>query len=177
MDGKPPQLAMTNFFEQFLIQPLTRDEFFNSVWEQKPAKFQGTGIESLPKESMLGPDSIAAMLRILEVCDGEFGPLLPDGVEWLLFKNKRIIPPSIYTSPFEAYLDGCSVVVNHIEIVYPPIMDLCLALEKHFPFAYVNGYFSPPNAQAAPPHADDRDVFILQVLGSKKWKVYERVQM
>jgi len=33
-------------------------------------------------------------------------------------------------------------------------------------------YLTPPNEQAVAPHADDRDVLVLQITGSKSWKVY-----
>jgi hypothetical protein len=40
------------------------------------------------------------------------------------------------------------------------------------PHAFANLYATPPCAQAVAAHADDRDVFVLQVSGAKAWRVY-----
>ena len=83
---------------------------------------------------------------------------------------------SMYNAnPFAAYLDGCSVVLNHADQLCPRLAALCEDLQQSFPHCYCNGYLTPPGAQAVPPHADDRDVFVVQLLGEKVWKVYKHV--
>eukprot|EP00980_Cylindrotheca_fusiformis_P007567 scaffold1580_cov116-Cylindrotheca_fusiformis.AAC.2 len=98
----------------------------------------------------------------------------------LVFQNRELKSPeeiqSLYGSSLYApYLDGCSVVLNHGELLSPWIAYLCQDLQEEFPHVYANCYLTPPDSQAVPPHADDRDVFVLQLVGSKEWKVYERV--
>lgn len=98
----------------------------------------------------------------------------------LVFQNRELKTleeiQSLYGfSLFAPYLDGCSVVVNHGDLLSPWIACLCQDLQEEFPHVYANCYVTPPNSQAVSPHADDRDVFILQVVGSKEWKVYEQV--
>mmetsp|Transcript_42487 Transcript_42487/g.83520 ORF Transcript_42487/g.83520 Transcript_42487/m.83520 type:complete len:484 (-) Transcript_42487:7-1458(-) len=78
-------------------------------------------------------------------------------------------------SPFAAFLDGCSIVHNHADLMSPSLAALCLDLQKSLPHAYVNTYLTPPNAAAVNAHADDRDVFVIQILGEKRWKVYGEV--
>ena len=78
-------------------------------------------------------------------------------------------------SLFAAYLDGCSVVINHSDNKSSWIAALCEDLQESFPHAYANAYLTPPSAQTVPPHADDRDVFVIQVVGSKRWKVYHKI--
>ena len=78
-------------------------------------------------------------------------------------------------SLFAPYLNGCSVVLNHGDLVSPWIAALCQDLQKTFPHAYANCYLTPPNSQAVPPHADDRDVLVIQLVGSKDWRVYQNV--
>ena len=34
---------------------------------------------------------------------------------------------------------------------------------------------TPPLSAAVPPHADDRDVLVVQIYGSKQWRVYDNV--
>jgi Cupin superfamily protein len=94
----------------------------------------------------------------------------------LLFQNRENVSPVLYDrSLFHAYLNGCSVVVNHADETCPYLATLCQDLQKSVPHAYANTYLTPPGSQAVPPHADDRDVLILQVYGKKHWKVYKNI--
>ena len=96
----------------------------------------------------------------------------------LLFQNQQPVDPhSKYSSSslYHAYLDGCSVVINHADETCPYIATLCEDLQQSFPHAYANTYLTPPNSQAVPPHADDRDVLIIQVVGQKHWRVYRKI--
>ena len=49
----------------------------------------------------------------------------------------------------------------------------CQKLRADFFHAYGQLYITPPLAQAVQQHADDRDVFVIQLEGSKKWKVLQ----
>mmetsp|Transcript_52040 Transcript_52040/g.123913 ORF Transcript_52040/g.123913 Transcript_52040/m.123913 type:complete len:488 (+) Transcript_52040:121-1584(+) len=92
----------------------------------------------------------------------------------LTFKNQEQVGG--YPSLFHAYLHGASVVINHAEATFPPLLEWCQKLRKHFvPHAYMNLYLTPAGAQTVRPHSDDRDVILLQCLGRKKWKVMEPV--
>lgn len=94
----------------------------------------------------------------------------------LLFQNRENVSPELYDrSLFHAYLNGCSVVVNHADETCPYLATLCQDLQRSVPHAYANTYLTPPGSQAVPPHADDRDVLILQVYGKKRWQVYRNI--
>ena len=86
-------------------------------------------------------------------------------------------------SLFAAYLDGCSLVHNHAELLHGTVAALCHELEQPssqsftplvLPHVYANVYITPPDAQTVPAHADDRDVFVVQVQGQKHWTVSAR---
>jgi hypothetical protein len=74
-----------------------------------------------------------------------------------------------------AYLDGCSIVMNHADTIHPYIALLCQDLQNSFPHVYANVYLTPPSSQTVPAHADDRDVFIIQVVGCKLWTIYTNI--
>jgi len=98
----------------------------------------------------------------------------------LIFQDKVLKNPDevkeLYGSClFASYLDGCSVVLNHGDLVSPWIAALCQDLQRSFPHAYANCYLTPPSSQAVQPHADDRDVLVLQLVGEKDWKVYQSI--
>jgi hypothetical protein len=104
----------------------------------------------------------------------------------LIFQNQRVkswdeVNASYGNSLFAAYLDGCSIVFNHADLLNPYLAFLCQDLQQQstgspgFPHSYANCYLTPPHSQTAPPHADDRDVFIFQLVGKKRWQVYSQV--
>jgi hypothetical protein len=106
----------------------------------------------------------------------------------LLFRNRcmvdaedrrakyRYVDGSIgITNLWAAFLDGCSVVLNHVDLQSPWIALLCEDLQLSLPHAYANAYITPAGSQAVSAHTDDRDVLIIQVYGRKQWTVYERI--
>lgn len=75
-----------------------------------------------------------------------------------------------------AYLDGCTMVVNQADRYHPTLFDMCRVLAAdyfHHVFAVV--YLTPPNSYAVRLHNDDQDVFLLQVWGTKHWKIRNAV--
>jgi hypothetical protein len=101
----------------------------------------------------------------------------------LIFRDQSIVSyddvigPKYDNELWAALLDGCSVVVNHADstIGCPWLSVLCDDLQKSVPHAYVNVYITPPYQRAVDAHADDRDVLIIQLYGTKRWTVYRNV--
>ena len=77
-----------------------------------------------------------------------------------------------YASAHAAFADGASIVINHVDKAWPPLNALCTRLGERFRYAFANLYFTPYASQTAPPHSDDRDVFVLQMHGAKRWRVW-----
>ncbi|CAE7922083.1 unnamed protein product [Symbiodinium sp. KB8] len=143
-----------------LIRPLTVDAFFRDVWERAPRAFQGA------LESCLAPLSWEVLDEVLLRA---LAPGCPEETELVIYKGLK--PSEEYSSPAAAYLDGASIIVNHVDKVWRPVFELCRAL-REFPSLYANCYVTPQESQAAPPHADDRDVLVFQLEGTKHWKIY-----
>ena len=51
-----------------------------------------------------------------------------------------------------------------------------IEVELNFPIQ-VNAYITPPGSQGLVPHYDDHDVLILQIQGSKIWRLYNGVDI
>jgi hypothetical protein len=119
--------------------------------------------------------------QVRQETERDDGQLLKEGdAGALLFKNQEGLSPddrALYAnSLFAAFLDGCSVIVNHADFFSPWIAALCEDIQLSFPHAYANTYLTPAGCcQAVLPHADDRDVLVIQIFGSKEWQVYEKV--
>ena len=55
----------------------------------------------------------------------------------------------------------------------PALASFCRSLESDFSFPFqTNVYLTPPRAQGARYHYDTHDVFVLQVVNSKRWTIY-----
>jgi hypothetical protein len=100
----------------------------------------------------------------------------------LIFRDQSIVSyddvigPKYNNELWAALLDGCSIVVNHADsTICPWLAVLCDDLQKSVPHAYVNVYITPPYQRAVDAHADDRDVLIIQLYGTKRWTVYRNV--
>jgi ribosomal protein L16 Arg81 hydroxylase len=78
---------------------------------------------------------------------------------------------SVYRSYYD---EGYTITIDRLELRWKPISALCKNLENtlHHPTA-ANLYFTPLNAQGFLPHFDTHDVFILQLEGSKTWRIYD----
>jgi ribosomal protein L16 Arg81 hydroxylase len=68
---------------------------------------------------------------------------------------------------------GATVVWDAIDQVHPPIRALKEVVERALgAFAFVNMYASWGSVGALGGHWDDHDVFVLQVIGRKRWRVH-----
>jgi ribosomal protein L16 Arg81 hydroxylase len=149
------------------------DHFFRQIWQKQPAIFH-TSQRQDPKSGALSNALSMAwndVADLLSQCrQGESQPLY--------FQQGKPVtdPHCLYSSnPFAAYLDSCSVIVNHADFHHHLIASLCNDLQKTFPHVYANTYLTPPNGHAVEAHADDRDVLVIQIIGQKTWKVYKHV--
>jgi len=75
-------------------------------------------------------------------------------------------------APHVTYLEGGSIIVNHLDRVNARVAALCQRLARELVHTYCVMYLTPPDAQAVRAHSDHQDVFILQLQGSKTWQVY-----
>jgi hypothetical protein len=149
--------------------------FFQDIWQTQPAIFRSCQDACadkncpLSKAISMGWDDVAQLLHHCRE-SSSYAPL------FFQSGNPITDPATTYANnPHAAYLDGCSIIVNHADFRHEIISNLCNSLQKTFPHVYANTYLSPPDSHAVNAHADDRDVLVVQVLGSKTWKVYKKV--
>jgi hypothetical protein len=97
-----------------------------------------------------------------------------------LLEKERLSPSEVFIH----YHHGYTVILNHLQDRWPPLRVLCRDFEEDLnastPFLIKgpfnsNLYLTPRNAQAASPHYDDHDVFVLQLEGSKNWTLYNQL--
>ena len=73
-----------------------------------------------------------------------------------------------------AFAQGYSLVVNHLEDKWHGTSQLALSFEQELGYrTSTNCYFTPAQSQAFEAHFDWMDAFVLQVEGSKRWRLYD----
>ena len=73
----------------------------------------------------------------------------------------------------EFYSMGATVVFDQLERLWPPITELARSVQQWSGIrTEVNMYRTPPNALGFQAHYDFEDVFIVQVQGVKRWRVW-----
>jgi hypothetical protein len=74
------------------------------------------------------------------------------------------------------YAGGATLVLQGLHRIHPPLIDFArrLGTELRRPLQ-VNAYLTPPASQGFSTHYDTHDVFVLQVDGTKRWRIHEPV--
>lgn len=72
------------------------------------------------------------------------------------------------------YGRGSTIVLNELHESVAELGAFCRAVEEAFSAQVTtNVYLTPPGNQGFPPHYDNHDVFVLQVSGRKRWRLWE----
>jgi hypothetical protein len=83
----------------------------------------------------------------------------------------RVLPGAVAQS----YLRGATIILPQLDLSFASVAEHCRALEVDLSAAVqANAYLTPASAQGFDPHYDQHDVFILQIAGSKRWRLYDR---
>ncbi|MEU8818856.1 JmjC domain-containing protein [Actinoplanes sp. NPDC048796] len=74
------------------------------------------------------------------------------------------------------YAEGATLVLQGLHRLWPPLIEYSrrLGAELRRPLQ-VNAYLTPPQSQGFSTHYDTHDVFVLQVDGTKRWRLHEPV--
>jgi Cupin superfamily protein len=69
---------------------------------------------------------------------------------------------------------GATIVLQGLHLTSAAVGAFCRSLEEWLGHpAQANAYYTPRSAQGLPVHHDTHDVFVLQVGGEKRWRVYD----
>lgn len=173
------QMKTSDFDLARLLAPLKPAAFTRDCWEKSPrAVFRRRAGYFSGLLSLSDLDSIVCLsgsvssendMRLAKTENGKFEsrpvPLGADG------------RPDIYAL-YRAHRDGYTLIVNRIDSRWRPVAALCRALEYELHHkASANLYFTPGGTQGFTPHFDTHDVFILQLEGSKTWRLYDTVEL
>ncbi len=162
-----------------LISPLGPDAFFQEYWERRPLLLQQRG--SAYYEPLL---SIRDLEDFISQGDARYPAIR-------LATGGAFFAPEAYTRDvkygdevfrgmpdvekiFTEYSMGATVTLPALHLALPALGRLCAQLQAQLDHSvHTNAYLTPPGATGFTPHYDTHEVFVLQIAGSKRWRVYE----
>lgn len=156
----------------WLLEPESPTSFEENCYGQRPWLCRSSDRERF--SSLLSLDDVDEIL-------GRYALPFP---EIRVVRSDQDIPKTDYiwknevVDPMRAgrlFAEGATLIFDQLHDRHEPLRKLCAALSDQTGFrTQTNIYLTPPNAQGFPPHWDSHDVFVLQVTGTKRWKVYDQ---
>lgn len=167
---KAPRPVPDTSLVEWLLGSELVDTFWQEHWEKQvlPAKHNCPNyFDDLP-----GIEELDVLLSNTEMPATHFD----------LAKDSKPIPKESYTAgavvdmqrALSLHYDGATIILRALHNWNGSLQKLRMAAEAAFNVpAQVNVYLTPENNQSTPPHWDTHDLFILQLEGSKCWRLYE----
>jgi len=176
-DGEPtltnagPRLGVS--FDA-LIDPYDAGTFLRVHWEKRPLLV--TGRDADRYEGLL---SLADVDRILST------PALHSSTIRLVREGHGIKFDKLWSGGaigdhtaveelLAEYRLGATISLTGLDRTSKPLRELCASLERRFSAVFqANAYLTPASSQGFDTHCDTHDVFVLQIQGTKRWKVFD----
>lgn len=161
-----------------ILEPCSKDEFINSVWGKSyrhvrgwPGKFA----ELLPWDELnkILRQHRLDFPRLRLTRDGKSLPA-SDYLRYTTPARRKAAIPHLEHAKLTAQLrQGATLVLDAVDELYEPLTELAESLEFLFhEHIQINCYAGWRTSRGFDLHWDDHDVFILQVTGRKRWRVY-----
>lgn len=155
----------------YMLNPVSTDEFFDRHHEKKAL---------IVKRDE--PGRFLDLLSIKRIDDIVSSGLLDNG-PLDMTRADPPVGPGDYTfdngnidrgAVARQYQRGATLILPQLHFSDPVLANFCRALEAQLScHVQTNIYLTPPDAQGFRTHYDDHDVFVLQIEGSKAWRLYD----
>jgi ribosomal protein L16 Arg81 hydroxylase len=146
------------------LRPVAPDAFIAEHWERAPLLIARD--DPVYYAPLLPPAEVESLVAAAGPAEAP--------VELLGEERGRGAPDGPSGSALDRYRRGATIRLKGIQRRCPPLRALCRDLERALGVtAVANLYWTPPGSQALPAHWDGHDVLVLQIAGSKRWRVYD----
>jgi ribosomal protein L16 Arg81 hydroxylase len=163
------------------LDPVAKEEFLDDYCERRPLVIERAQ-----------PGRFDAVLRDVDVerliCDGAIRTpafrLVKDGAQLALSTYTTDIPwrPGSFSGTVlvdrvaQEHAAGATIVLQALHLHWHAAALYCRGLEAELGWpVQANAYCTPASSQGFGVHHDTHDVFVLQVSGHKRWRIYEPV--
>ena len=144
----------------YLVSPLSSDEFIDTYWGSRPVYIQGDD------------DKFAGLYGWDTVNDLLFSSRQYAGCR--LLHQKQSLPATSFQKLDEWLEKGATLVINNVDIVDPVLAKFQAVLSYELNTRInINSYMSYPSKQGFDNHFDFHDVFIVHTQGQKEWVLFE----
>lgn len=162
-----------------LISPIEETLFFSEYWEKAPLIIQGRSNDLY--DELLTVDQLDHILTTMWLRSPAIrlvrtGSELGLGYYTKSFNWGKKSFTDVIDVPqvLSAYQQGITIVIEALHRYWKPLALFCESVTKELSIRLqANVYVSPPNGQGLATHYDTHDVFVLQVYGSKHWRLFE----
>jgi ribosomal protein L16 Arg81 hydroxylase len=155
----------------WLLEPLTVECFRRDYLEVRSLHLSGRA-----------PDRYASLFSLTDAEQILWSHEAQLARSVILLKNgERIFPVAVGPGGLRSwvnahYVDGATVLLPAVGRFLPSIARFQRSVLGFVGgTVIVNAYLTPPNAQGFEPHFDPHDIFVLQIAGSKRWRIFDPV--
>lgn len=155
-----------------IIHPITPETFFAEHWEKKPLHVRrddaGYFKELLTLEDV---DRVITSLGLHHPRIEMTNAKKPITTADYTFGTGMIDATRLY----QHFADGATVILPQLDWTVSSLAHICRAMEREINARFqTNVYLTPGgDEQGFKTHYDSHDVFVIQVSGSKRWRVYD----
>lgn len=154
-----------------VIAPVAPDAFFREFYEKRHLVVRRGTPDFYA--GLLSSSDIDRAIATLGLAVPEFNVVQADrGIATADFAyDSGFIDPVAVN---QLFADGATVILSNLQERLPKLARFCRALEQVFSArVQTNIYFTPAQSQGFKAHYDSHDVLVLQVEGSKEWRIYD----
>jgi ribosomal protein L16 Arg81 hydroxylase len=155
---------------EWLIHPVSREVFFTEYWEKQPLVVKRKQPDYF--SSLLSLDEIDRVLTTLDLRHPNV--TLKNAARNVTSQDYTVRGDALDVARvYQLFEEGSTITLAFLDTVVPALASFCRSMEAEFSFPFqTNVYLTPPRAQGARYHYDTHDVFVLQVVNSKRWTIY-----
>lgn len=162
-----------------LLAPFPVAEFFRDHWERAPL-FVDRGAVDYYHDVL----TLSALDQYFQAANlaPYFLRVVKSGMDceldrWTRIDKRKNTDPYrivVTESLFSLFCEGATIIINAAQTAIPSLTAWCVALEEELETpVQPNIYITPPGAEGFGYHYDPHDVFIMQISGSKRWRLYD----
>ncbi len=162
-----------------LLQPIEPETFLRETWEKKPLAVARN--DTAYFRTLFALSDIDTVIAFTRPKFSQPDDLKPGGVPTRnfiqgLLADEEMSPTVTYPDVAEVrrvFDRGKTIILTAMQCRWGPVATLCRRLEERFGCpVHTNLYLTPPGSQGFAPHYDTHEVFVLQIEGTKHWRLY-----
>ena len=156
----------------YLISPICKTEFFKTYYEKEALLSKHNDANRF--HGLLSIDRIDEIIASTELPPSSLDMVRkepPIERSYYTFKNGNIDRGAV----IRHYQEGATIILPQLHLADETLAKFCRSLENVFSsHVQTNIYLTPGSCQGFNTHYDDHDVFVIQLSGTKKWRLYQR---